>query len=116
MQSNNKKGLPLKQDALDKLLSQCPRCKSDNSNLYTRMIKETAEAQLVHSKCGTCQGSLVAVVFTTGPMVSSVGLITDLSEDDVRRIQKQRPLNENDLIDIHEALQQDNICRQLLNA
>ncbi len=112
---NNNKEHPLKQEALERLLAKCPRCQT-SKGLVTKLIREKPDAQLVHVTCSTCQGSLIAVVFTTGPLVSSVGLITDLSEKDVQRLHLSEALEEDDLIEIHEALQHADICRELLSA
>lgn len=104
---------PLKQEALDRLLNRCPRCSAE-TGLITKLIREKPDAQLVHVQCTACQGSLIAVVFTTGPLVSSVGLVTDLSERDVQRLHLSEALEEDDLLSIHEALQHTDICRELL--
>lgn len=115
MKNMNNKEHPLKQEALERLLSRCPRCQN-TKGLITKLIREKPDAQLVHVNCTTCKGSLIAVVFTTGPLVSSVGLVTDLSEQDVQRLHLSEALEEDDLIAIHEALQHTDICRELLNA
>lgn len=113
--NNNNKEHSLKQEALERLLARCPRCQA-SKGLVTKLIREKPDAQLVHVSCSTCQGSLIAVVFTTGPLVSSVGLVTDLSEQDVQRLHLSEALEEDDLIAIHEALQHADICKELLNA
>lgn len=112
--NNNNKESFLKQEALERLLAKCPRCQT-SKGLVTKLIREKPDAQLVHVNCSTCQGSLIAVVFTTGPLVSSVGLVTDLSEQDVQRLHLSEALEEDDLIAMHEALQHADICKELLN-
>ncbi len=105
----------VKKEVLNRILTDCPRCKARKDFLNAKTIIERKDAQLLYIKCTSCQGSVIAVVFTTGPLISSVGLITDMSEADVMRFTQADALNEEDLILVHEALQQEDICKQLLS-
>lgn len=102
------------QQALQKLVSECPVCHTNTLPLEVKVINQTTEAELVHVTCNSCQGALVALIFSTGAMVSSVGLITDLSPEDVAAIQHTEMLTEEDILDLHITLRTKDVCTELL--
>lgn len=104
----------LKQQALEKLLASCPFCESGNSRFTTGLISGSRDAELVHIRCQSCQAAMVALLFSTGPLISSIGLLTDLTLEDVSRFQRQTIVSEDDLLDWHELLQQSSGIEQLL--
>ena len=105
----------LKQEALAKLLSLCPHCRAKYERLDTVIITESKDAELVHVKCRSCQGSIVALLFSTGPLISSIGLVTDLSQEDVVRFQKASELSEDDLLAYHEWLRKPSVVSNIIN-
>lgn len=105
----------LKQEALQKLLSVCPHCRAKYEQLDTAIITESKDAELVHVKCRSCQGSLVALLFSTGPLISSIGLVTDLSQEDVVRFQQAKEVSEDDLLACHEWLRQPRVVADMIN-
>ena len=104
----------LKQEALEKLLSSCPFCRSKQAGFVTSVISESRDAELVHARCSICQGALVALLFSTGPIISSIGLVTDLSLEDVSRFQASTAITEDDLLALHEWLHHGKSVDQLL--
>lgn len=104
----------LKQEALEKLLASCPFCHTQPAKFITSVINESHDAELVHARCSICQGALVALLFSTGPIISSIGLVTDLSLEDVSRFQAGRAITEDDLLAIHEWLHHSKSVDQLL--
>ncbi|EKD76156.1 MAG: hypothetical protein ACD_43C00211G0003 [uncultured bacterium] len=104
----------LKQEALDKLLASCPLCQNRQGSFITSVISESRDAELVHARCSICQGALVALLFSTGPIISSIGLVTDLSLEDVSRFQHSQAITEDDLLTFHEWLHHGKSVNQLL--
>lgn len=104
----------LKQEALGKLLSLCPHCRAQASQLDSVVINESNNAELVHVRCRTCQGSVVALLFSTGSLISSIGLITDLTQADAVKFQQAGELTEDDLFSLHAWLQQPSASGDLL--
>lgn len=113
-QPNSKLNPALKQEALEKLLAACPFCRSRQASFITGVISESRDAELVHARCSICQGALVALLFSTGPIISSIGLVTDLSLADVSRFQHSKTITEDDLLAIHEWLRHGASVDQLL--
>lgn len=104
----------LKQQALEKLVALCPICQAQPQQLRTSVLFESNQAEYVHINCGSCQGSVVALLFSTGPLISSIGLITDLSQQDAVKFQRSKAISEDDIIGLHELFQQTNVVTRLL--
>lgn len=104
----------LKRQALEKIAAKCPLCAASKRLLKLDIIKETDDAELMHIKCTACQAAMVTLIFSTGSMISSIGLITDLTRDDTSRFQNNQKLSENDLIELHEELEQHNLIALIL--
>ena len=102
------------QQALDRLLAKCALCGSDRPSPEATIVNESSDTELVHVTCKTCKGSIVALIFTTDHIISSVGVITDLTTKDLRKFQNSSVLNEQDILSVHETLQQSDICARLL--
>lgn len=104
----------LKQQALEKLLAGCPFCQNQQAHFITSIISANQSAELVHARCQSCQAAMVALLFSTGPMISSIGLLTDLTLEDVSKFQHHESLSEDDLITLHEGLHVPSLIEQLL--
>jgi len=105
----------LKQQALQKLVSLCPLCYAAQPALQAQIIQESNDAELVHVNCNTCQGSVIALIFSTGSLISSIGLVTDLSPQEVSNWQYQAPLNEDDVITLHRVLREPKLVTNVLH-
>ncbi|MBU0731781.1 hypothetical protein KKC88_02775 [Patescibacteria group bacterium] len=105
MQKKSGKFIPfIRQEALRKLISQCPICNAKNSTFNIKVLDEKEDAQLTYIRCRQCGGRLMALIMANGPIVSSIGLITDLNEDDIIRFRDSGPVTEDDLLKLHENL------------
>jgi hypothetical protein len=87
-----------------KLVSFCPVCETRYNPMEARVLGEQGETHLLHVQCRKCQHSILALVLVNHVGASSVGLLTDLSYEDVVRLRSARRVSVNDVIDVHEAL------------
>jgi len=87
-----------------KLLSCCPVCSEEYQPFQASIVEEKADAQLVHIQCRKCQSSIVALIVDGQLGLTSVGLITDLSSEDVERFKDAPPLTEDDVFAAYEEL------------
>ncbi len=69
------------------------------------MVEENDEAHLIHIECRNCGSSIVALVLTGTMGISSVGLVTDLTSEDVQRFKGGNEVTVDDVIDLHQILQ-----------
>lgn len=93
-----------KPEILRKLLSVCPVCGNKYTRWKGKVLDETADAELMYVVCPHCGGAMVALVLAMGPVISSIGLITDLTSTDVDKFKMAEKITEDDLIELHNIL------------
>ncbi|MBU4512867.1 hypothetical protein KKD19_06575, partial [Patescibacteria group bacterium] len=76
-------------DSLD-LASYCPLCEARQEDLQTDILGERSGARLVHTYCGDCDSHIISLVLTNNFGISSVGLVTDLTSEDILRFKDAR--------------------------
>lgn len=98
-----------------RLISYCPLCNAHYNPAEAKILEQKEGAHLIHVECGACHSSIVAVVIMGGIGISSVGLITDLTSQDVLRFKNSNPINEDDVIEAYRALSEEQSLAKLLN-
>lgn len=98
-----RKSHQLSSDGL-RLISYCPLCQASYNPLRARVLDERDEAHLVHIQCAHCGSSIVALIMSSSIGITSVGLVTDLTGDDVLRFKDESPILSDDVIDVHHLL------------
>lgn len=89
-----------------KFVSYCPLCNSAYNPLEAKILEERDDAHLVHVRCRNCQSAIVALIVSGGLGVSSIGLVTDLSAEDVVHFKNEEPITIDDVLALHEELKQ----------
>lgn len=64
---------------------------------------------MVHLQCQNCLGGVVALIVKGGIGISSVGLITDLTAEDVVKFKEADQITEDDCLAIHQVLEKSTI-------
>lgn len=73
--------------------------------MEARVIDERDDKHLMHIRCKKCAHSILALVLTTGMGVSSMGLLTDLTFDDVMKFRSADAVTLDDVIALHQLLE-----------
>jgi hypothetical protein len=87
-----------------KLITYCPLCEAAYSPLRARVLEERADAHLLHIQCANCGSAIVATVMNSGLGLTSIGLITDLTGDDVLRFKDEQSVTTDDVLNVHNLL------------
>ncbi|MFA5995472.1 MAG: hypothetical protein WCW27_04145 [Patescibacteria group bacterium] len=106
----------IKQLALEKIIAHCPICSADKQALQSNIVNHRNNAELLHIQCQACQGAVVALVFSSGSIVSSIGLLTDLTREEVLKFQNKSLLSEDYLIDLHHFFNQTAAPEKILQS
>ena len=96
-----------------RVISTCPICNARYRSGELRILEERSDAQLVFVQCRKCRASVLAVVLANQLGVSSVGLVTDLTGEDVLKFRRQSVVSADDVLDLHLALNQATFLHQL---
>lgn len=97
-----------------KLISYCPLCNTQYNPLTAKILEEREDAHLIHIECRRCASSIVALILTGGIGISSVGLITDLTSNDVLKFKDVPDLSADDVISLHEVLKEDALLKEII--
>lgn len=87
-----------------RLISYCPICNTHYNPLAAQVLEERDDAHLIHVECRKCGSSIVALVLTGGIGISSVGLVTDLSGEEVLKFRNRESVRADDVLAMHQAL------------
>ncbi|HAZ28986.1 MAG TPA: hypothetical protein DCY48_04415 [Candidatus Magasanikbacteria bacterium] len=110
MKSHEKKVPPdssLLRRLQEKLLfmRHCPLCKKEyEREARVHVLYEERPIELVHITCSQCRNAVLAILAVSELGVSSVGLYTDLTAEDVVRFYSAESLAEDDVLSFHTVL------------
>lgn len=89
------------------LMSHCPVCNSKFNPLEAKVLEERENSYLIHVKCQHCDSFILAIIVAGAMGISSIGLLTDLSAEDVSKFKKHLPISWDDVIEAHQQLTQE---------
>lgn len=89
------------------LLSACPLCDASYNPMEARVLGEQEDSHLLHIQCRKCSNAILALVLVSSVGVSSVGLVTDLTFDDVVKYRESETVSADDVLEVHSLLQDD---------
>jgi len=88
-------------------VSRCPFCSAEYDLDGAKVIGEEDESTVVYVTCTSCESSIVAIVAMSGFGLVSLGLVTDMTEQDTKRFFDSESVSSNDLLDLYELLNSD---------
>lgn len=100
----NPSNLPFNHDDRLQFILRCPLCNASYKASRAEIIEEREESFLVYLSCPKCLSSIIAVVNVGGIGVTSLGLITDMTKEDVIRLKRGKKVSGNDILNIYETL------------
>ncbi len=87
-----------------KLISHCPVCGHNYKVETAKVFANKSKAKFVHFTCGHCQSHFMAMIMTMSKGMSTVGMVTDLSFKDVKKLHKMSPLTIDETIEAHKFI------------
>ncbi|MFH1207921.1 MAG: hypothetical protein V1668_05010 [Patescibacteria group bacterium] len=89
---------------LTNLVEYCPLCDATFTPHAISVIGDIGQSQLLHTSCTACGSSVVVLLHISELGIRSVGLITDLTDGDVRHFTAMPVISTDDVLGIHQAL------------
>jgi hypothetical protein len=87
-----------------KWASDCPICGTAYNPIEARVVAEKEGAFLLHTNCKKCGSSVVATLIASPMGISSIGLVTDLTYNDVIKFKDSGKIEVNDVLDVYKFL------------
>ncbi|MAF80994.1 hypothetical protein CL628_03190 [bacterium] len=85
-------------------VSRCPFCSAEYDLDGAKVIGEEEDSTMVYVSCQDCESSIVAIVAMSGLGIVSLGLVTDMTEEDAKRMMDSEELTGDDLLSAYELL------------
>ncbi|MFH0853579.1 MAG: hypothetical protein V1853_04210 [bacterium] len=95
------------------VISHCPICQSFYYPSAARVLVQNEEAHLIHLECTKCGCAVLAIIMINMLGVSSVGLLTDCTPEDVMRFSLSERVDTDDLINLHQWLQKNLLSKYI---
>lgn len=94
------------EDNSSELLGSCPVCDREFEKEQATLMEEKKESLLLHLQCPECKSSVVvAILYTSMGMVTTLGMLTDLTKADIEKFKDSRQkLTVDDVLELHQFL------------
>lgn len=86
-------------------VSRCPLCNAGYRMEDALTLESTEEASMIFIECARCKSSIVAVVAMSGVGIVSLGMVTDMTKDDIERFRNAPSMGSNELLEMIQLLQ-----------
>ncbi|MFA6427115.1 MAG: hypothetical protein WCW16_01560 [Candidatus Magasanikbacteria bacterium] len=109
--------LPLSFDSLQTqfgVMKQCPLCNTTFETSGIKTIENQAKAHVFHITCSSCKHALVVLLGMTDIGVGLVGLLSDLTYEDMNRMRGKSALSEDDLFGLYHIILEKNKFNQYI--
>ncbi len=112
-------GRPQPQFSLDSLRSQfkvmreCPVCTTVFENEHIKTVETTEGSQILHTTCSACQNSLIFFIGSTQLGLGLIGMMSDLTYEDIIRFRPKEAISEDTIIECYQALMHPAFSRSL---
>lgn len=87
-----------------RVVVSCPLCNAKYEPEEASLIWESQTGYLFHVDCRRCGSSILAAVVTGKMGINSIGLVTDLTRQDVQKLREAKAVSADDLIATHQFL------------
>jgi len=99
-----------------KMVSYCPLCENKYNLMEALILEEKDSASLLYIRCRFCRSAILALIMHNQMGVSSVGLVTDLSADEVLQFRHGPAVTDDDVLSLYQTLQKTNTVLELVGS
>lgn len=100
------------QEAL-KFMGKCPLCSAAYDTVAAKLFAKKDGANLIHLTCAKCKSAFMAIIMTFGQGMSTVGMVTDMSFEDAKKMYGGQPLTVDEIIEGYQFLQKEDFLNNL---
>jgi hypothetical protein len=109
--------VPQFNNPLIRLNGKCPTCQTVYDFQRLRILAEKDQAILAYLECGSCATSVLSLLHVGPNGLATHLLVTDLLPDEVeRRLDRDRSVSANELIDLHQFLEANSTLTPFINS
>ncbi len=99
------------------IVSRCPLCNASYRMEDAQVVETNEDSSMVYVECARCKSSIVAVVAMSGMGMVSLGMVTDMTREDVERFRAAPSMSGNELLEMIQLLQRQDrtVVRALMS-
>ena len=97
-----------------KFINKCPICSEIYNTEQAELFAKTENAYLIHMTCQECASYFIAMVVMLAGGLSSVGMVTDLSLADAKRLYQAEPITLNEALNGYKTMESSKFKSLLL--
>ena len=86
-------------------LDKCPVCSKKYTASTPKLSIDNQKAHLVHITCPKCKSFFLAIIMELAKGISTVGMVTDLNFEDIKRLYQQKAISLDEAIEGCEYFQ-----------
>lgn len=90
-----------------RLNGRCPVCNTLYDLNRFKILAERDQHALTYIQCSQCGSALLTLLTMNPHGLQAIGLVTDLSSDEVVNFESGEPVSVDDVIIVHDALDRD---------
>lgn len=90
-----------------KLISFCPLCQAKEEKMEVSVLEKTEAGRLIHLKCRHCRASILALIMISPSGLNSVGMITDLSAEEVVKFKETDRVGADEVLEFSQFICQE---------
>ena len=89
-----------------RFLGNCPVCDKKFNSSGVLLLDKFEGMQTVYIECRKCYSSVVLGVARNIPgVVTTIGMLTDMTREDITRLGGMKPISADDVLAIHKCLE-----------
>ncbi len=90
-----------------RLNGRCPICNTMYDLNRFKILAERDQNVLTYIQCSQCGSALLSLLTMNPQGLQAVGLVTDLSSEEVMNFEQGKAVSTDDVISMHDALERD---------
>ena len=94
---------------------RCPVCSTAYSFQNIKVLGEKDQQVLTYIQCSHCGSGVISVLSVNPFGLKASGMITDLSAEEIMDSEEDSEVTENDVMDVHELMDEEEQINELLN-
>ena len=90
-----------------KYIGNCSVCGMPFQARNAHILTRKPELSHVYTQCSECKSSAIVFVLKSATgFVTTVGMLTDMSKEDIDKFKKMKPITADDVLELHKALEE----------
>jgi len=93
-------------NSLFQIPETCPHCSHKFNKAEASINRHKGDSVLIHFTCPNCKISVISSIFLNNSGIMTVGMLTDLSKEDLGMLKSNSTITVDDVIDMHEYIEE----------